>query len=141
MKNKFNTYFPSNICFIHYLLAILFLGAHFVAYSTFHLSGVKTLTLGIYALIWVILSLFTRDYKVGRAVGFYYTFQKHSQVFSYLFRLFRFLWVFVENNQIDRHSRSHLSCSFLSGSPFIEPQSIWCLDRYRTFGGNIRKFI
>ena len=142
MKNKFNTYFPPLFVFGETsLLAILFLGAHFVAYSTFHLSGVKTLTLGIYALIWVILSLFTRDYKVGRAVGFYYTFKKaFTSVFLFV-SIISLLWVFVENNQIDRHFLiSFILLLFVWVSIYRTTVHL-VLDRYRTFGGNIRKSV
>lgn len=142
MKNRFNTYFPPLFVFGEtILLIVLFFGAHFVAYSSFRLNGTMALSLGICAFIWVILSLFTRDYKIGRAVGFYYTFKKaFTSVFLFV-SIISLLWVFVENNQIDRHFLiSFILLLFVWVSIYRTTVHL-VLDRYRTFGGNIRKSV
>ncbi len=99
------------------------------------------LTLGICSFIWITLALFTRDYKIGRAVSFYYTFKKaFTSVFLFV-SIIALLWVFVENNQIDRHFLiSFILLLFVWVSIYRATVHL-VLDRYRTFGGNIRRSV
>lgn len=90
---------------------------------------------------WPILSYLSRDYKIGRAVSYYSTFKKaFISVFVFV-SLMTLMWLFLSDGTIERHFIMSLILLLFVWITIYRVFVHLLLDRYRTFGGNIRNVI
>lgn len=140
MKKRFNKYFPTLFILgeVIVLLAV-YLMVELVTNSTVveRASNERVIIILIIT-CWSTISLFSKDYKVGRAVSYFQTLKKAFTT-SFLFVSFiSIAWILLDVQTVGR--------TFLV--PFFLLLFLWMtfyrvfvhlvLDRYRAFGGNIR---
>lgn len=120
------------------MLVSLFLLSLYVSTSTFNLSGSYLLGLGLAAFVWIGLSLFYKDYKIGRAVSFYHTFKRaFSSVFIFI-SVLSLIWLLSNDQIIDRQFIITFLLLMFVWISIYRVSVHLVLDRYRTFGGNIK---
>lgn len=139
MRKRFNKYFPplfilGEVC----VLTLIFFGAHLVQFGSFEISRPYDLAFFIYIMLWPIYSYLNRDYKIGRAVSYYNTFKKaFTSVFVFI-SIISLLWIFVAGEDINRQFIMSLVLFLFVWLTIYRVFVHLILDRYRTFGGNIR---
>jgi len=143
LKKRFNTYFPSLFIFGELMVVLtMFFAAFYVSNTDLPLAKNELLGIGLSLLVWVFISSFTRDFKIGRAVGFYHTFKKAFRSVFLFISCIALAWVLIESEKtFDRH---FLTTFFLLLFVWISIYRVTVhlvLDRYRTFGGNIRRSV
>ena len=140
MKKRFNKYFPPLFIFGEVLvLSVIFFISLYVAFGSFQLQKPYTFAFVVYIASWPLFSSINRDYKIGRAVSYYSTFKKaFTSVFIFV-SLISLLWLFVAGEQaINRHFIMSLVLFLFVWLTIYRVFVHLVLDRYRTFGGNIR---
>lgn len=142
MKKRFNKYFPPLFIAGELLvIGLLFFVSLYIAYGSFELGGQYTTTFVVYMLIWPLLSYFGKDFKIGRAVSYYNTFKKaFTSVFIFV-SLISLLWLFISEVPINRHFTMSLVLLLFVWLTIYRVFVHLALDRYRTFGGNIRSAV
>lgn len=92
-------------------------------------------------MLWSAITLLNKSYKVGRAVSFYSTFQKaFTSVFIFISFLSLF-WLFSEKDAVDRHFLMSFVLLLFVWLSIYRVAVHLILDKYRTFGGNIRRAV
>lgn len=121
------------------VLSIIFFIALYVAFGTSQLDKPYSYAFFIYIATWPVFSYFNRDFKIGRAVSYYSTFKKaFTSVFIFV-AIISLLWIFVASEQeINRHFMMALVLFLFVWLTIYRVFVHLVLDRYRTFGGNIR---
>lgn len=139
MKTRFNTYFPPLFLLGEILVLVsLFLLSLYVSSGSFSLSSSYLLGLGFASLVWVGLSFFNKDYKIGRAVSFYHTFKRaFSSVFIFI-SVLSLIWLLSNDQVIDRQFIITFLLLMFVWISIYRVSVHLILDRYRTFGGNIK---
>lgn len=140
MKKRFNKYFPYLFILGELIvLTTIFFISLYVAFGSFNLIKPYSYALLIYLCCWPVLSYFNKDYKIGRAVSYYSTFKKaFASVFIFV-SLISLLWIFIaEEQEVDRHFMMALVLFLFVWLTIYRVFVHLVLDRYRTFGGNIR---
>lgn len=123
------------------MIGILFFGSLYIAYGSFTLRDQYSTTFIIYMVIWPMLSYFGRDFKIGRAVSYYNTFKKaFTSVFIFV-SLISLIWLFISEAPINRHFTMSLVLLLFVWLTIYRVFVHLALDRYRTFGGNIRNAV
>lgn len=142
MKKRFNKYFPSLFIAGELLIvAALYFISLYIAFGTFNLNTPYTGAFVAYILIWPTLSYLSRDFKIGRAVSYYNTFKRaFTSVFIFV-SLISLLWLFLAEREIDRHFIMSLILLLFVWLTIYRVSVHLVLDRYRTFGGNIRNAV
>jgi putative colanic acid biosynthesis UDP-glucose lipid carrier transferase len=139
MKKRFNTYFPYLFVLGEMIvLALIFFGSVYIAEGNFNLNRSYGLSLAVYLTSWPIISYLNKDYKIGRAVSYYNTFKKaFISVFIFV-SIISIFWLFAEIQFIDRHFFIALVLLLFVWLTIYRVFVHLILDKYRTFGGNIR---
>lgn len=140
MKKRFNKYFPPLFILGEvFVLSVIFFIALYVAFGKFELKAPYSYAYLIYIASWPVFSYFNKDYKIGRAVSYYSTFKKaFTSVFIFV-SIISLLWIFVAGErEINRHFMMALVLFLFVWLTIYRVFVHLVLDRYRTFGGNIR---
>ncbi len=120
------------------MLLLVFFGALYVVTGSLQMGPAYTIPFIVYLGVWPILSALNKDYKIGRAVSYYHTFKKaFISVFIFV-SLISLFWLIFD---LDALNRSFLLSLFLFLFLWVTIYRVSIhiiLDRYRTFGGNIR---
>jgi putative colanic acid biosynthesis UDP-glucose lipid carrier transferase len=95
-------------------------------------------TLLIYLVLWPMISYLNKDYKIGRAVSYYNTFKKAFITVFIFVSVISLFWLFAEIRIIERHFFISLVLLLFVWITIYRVSVHLVLDRYRTFGGNIR---
>jgi len=142
LKKRFNKYFPPLFIAGELLvIGLVFLISLYVAFGSFKLSETYLATFLIYMIIWPLLSYFAKDFKIGRAVSYYNTFKKaFTSVFIFI-SVISITWLFISETLFDRHFTTTLVLLLFVWLTIYRVFVHLILDRYRTFGGNIRNAI
>lgn len=120
---------------------MLFFASLYIAHGSFTLSGQYATTFIVYISIWPLLSYFGRDFKIGRAVSYYSTFKKaFTSVFIFV-SLISMMWLFISEAPVNRHFTMSLVLLLFIWLTIYRVFVHLVLDRYRTFGGNIRNAV
>ena len=140
MKKRFNKYFPTLFTTGELIvLLVVYILAHLITYSAFTFQDSSAIiTFLAYIGLWPAISLLNRDYKVGRAVSYYQTFKKAVTTTFLFVSLISIFWILLEVKTVNR---SFLVSLFVLLFLWITIYRVFvhlALDRYRTFGGNIR---
>nr|WP_236017488.1 exopolysaccharide biosynthesis polyprenyl glycosylphosphotransferase [Roseivirga sp. E12] len=123
------------------IVAALYFISLYIAFGSFNLKQPYTTALVAYLIIWPILSYVSRDFKIGRAVSYYNTFKRaFTSVFIFV-SLISLLWLFLAESAIDRHFIMSLILLLFVWLTIYRVSVHLVLDRYRTFGGNIRNTV
>ena len=123
------------------MIGLVFLISLYVAFGSFKLSETYLATFLIYMIIWPLLSYFAKDFKIGRAVSYYNTFKKaFTSVFIFI-SVISITWLFISETLFDRHFTTTLVLLLFVWLTIYRVFVHLILDRYRTFGGNIRNAI
>lgn len=123
-------------------MLVMFFGAFYVSNSSLSIGKRELMGLMYCLASWVILALFTRDFKIGRAVDFYHTFKKAFRSVFFFISTVSLAWVLIDSEQ--SFNRHFLTTFFLLLFVWISIYRVsvhLVLDRYRTFGGNIRRSV
>lgn len=140
MKKRFNIYFPPLFILGEMLMiSILYFCSLFIAFGAFQFQAPYTGAFLVYLAIWPILSYFKRDYKIGRAVSYYNTFKKAFGSTFIFVSVISLIWLFVDRDNINRHFMMSLILLLFVWITIYRVFVHIILDRYRTFGGNIRR--
>ncbi len=122
-------------------MTVLFFLSLYIAFGSFELLQPYTTAFITYLAIWPVLSYVSRDFKIGRAVSYYNTFKRaFTSVFIFV-SLISLLWIFLAEKAIDRHFIMSLILLLFVWLTIYRVSVHLVLDRYRTFGGNIRNTI
>jgi len=142
LRKRFNKYFPP--LFIAGELIIvttLFFISLYIAFGSFKLEQPYITAFLAYSGIWPVLSSISRDFKIGRAVSYYNTFKRaFTSVFIFV-SIISLLWLFLAEDAIDRHFITSLILLLFVWLTIYRVSVHLILDRYRTFGGNIRNTV
>lgn len=123
-------------------MLVMFFVAFYVSNSDLPMGKRGLVGLGYCLIAWVLLALFTRDFKIGRAVEFYHTFKKAFSSVFFFISIVALSWVLIDGAQ--SFNRHFLITFFLLLFVWISIYRVsvhLVLDRYRTFGGNIRRSV
>ncbi|MFT6827443.1 MAG: putative colanic acid biosynthesis UDP-glucose lipid carrier transferase [Roseivirga sp.] len=139
MKKRFNKYFPYLFVLGEMIvLSLIFFGSIYIAEGNFIINRTYGLSLAVYLTSWPIISYLNKDYKIGRAVSYYNTFKK-AFISVFIFVSFiSIFWLFAELHFIDRHFFIALVLLLFVWLTIYRVFVHLILDKYRTFGGNIR---
>lgn len=123
------------------LISILFSFSARIARGSFSLTSDDLVTLLGSLVLWSGLTIVNKSYKLGRAVSFYSTFQKaFASVFIFISILSLF-WLFSETDAVDRHFLMSFVLLLFVWVSIYRVTVHLILDKYRTFGGNIRRAV
>jgi putative colanic acid biosynthesis UDP-glucose lipid carrier transferase len=110
----------------------------YIAEGSFALDRPHLFTFIVYLTLWPVISYFNKDFKIGRAVSYYNTFKKaFISVFIFVSVISMF-WLFTEIKFIERHFFITLVLLLFVWLTIYRVSVHLVLDKYRTFGGNIR---
>ncbi|MFY0593273.1 exopolysaccharide biosynthesis polyprenyl glycosylphosphotransferase [Roseivirga sp.] len=142
MRKRFNKYFPP--LFITgelIVIALLFLISLYIAFGNLIIPPSFNNAFFIYMVTWPALSYLRKDFKIGRAVSYYNTFKKaFTSVFIFV-SVVSLLWLFTSRDPINRHFSTTLILLLFVWLTIYRVFVHLVLDRYRTFGGNIRNAV
>lgn len=123
------------------IASILFFISLYIAFGSFYIVKPYTQAFLTYLTIWPILSYVSRDFKIGRAVSYYNTFKRaFTSVFIFV-SIISLLWLFLAESAIDRHFMMSLILLLFVWLTIYRVSVHLILDKYRTFGGNIRNTV
>ena len=139
MTKRFNTYFPPLFLLGEMIvITILYFFSLYIAFGSFALTSSYTVALLVYISVWPVLSYFKRDYKIGRAVSYYFTFRKAFSTTFIFVSIISLLGLFIAGDAINRHFMMSLILLLFVWITIYRVFVHLLLDRYRAFGGNIR---
>lgn len=142
MRKKFNSYFPILFLALELLLInALFFFSSLIARGNFNLTFDDLNTLSGSLVLWSALTILNKSYKVGRAVSFYYTFQKAFATVFIFISVLSIYWLFASTNAVDRHFLMAFVLLLFVWVSIYRVTVHLILDKYRTFGGNIRRAV
>lgn len=123
------------------VIATLYFFSLFIAFGSFELNSSYALAFAVYISSWPVLSYLKKDYKIGRAVSYYNTFKKAFASTFIFVSLISLMWLFIAGESINRHFMMALILLLFVWLTIYRVFVHIILDRYRTFGGNIRNAV
>lgn len=139
MKKRFNKYFPSMfisgelvVLIIVYCLSLL------IIYGEIALNNSGLITFFVYIVLWPLITIVNKDFKVGRAVSYYQTFKRAFTTTFLFVSLLSITWILLDIQSVNRSFLVTLFVLLFLWMTIYRVFVHLALDRYRAFGGNIR---
>lgn len=142
ITKKFYFFFP--ILFViadTIAMTVSFLSAYYIEFKSLSLSGTYLFALVLSIILWIIIDLFTRDYKIGRGSGYSRTLNHSAKSVAIFMSTLLFVWVFANFKVLDRSFLGTYFLALVLTVSFIRLITHWSLNRYRRLGRNFRNAV
>jgi len=120
------------------VLIIVYCLSLLIIYGEITLNNSGLITFFVYIVLWPLITIVNKDFKVGRAVSYYQTFKRAFTTTFLFVSLLSITWILLDIQSVNRSFLVTLFVLLFLWMTIYRVFVHLALDRYRAFGGNIR---
>lgn len=120
------------------VLIIVYCLSLLIIYGEIALNNSGLITFFVYIVLWPLITIVNKDFKVGRAVSYYQTFKRAFTTTFLFVSLLSITWILLDIQSVNRSFLVTLFVLLFLWMTIYRVFVHLALDRYRAFGGNIR---
>lgn len=122
-------------------MTVSFFSAHYVEFKSFSLSGTYSFAIIVSIILWIIIDVLTKDYKIDRGSGYSRTFNHAAKSVAIFMSTLLFILVFANFKALDRSFLGTYFMALVLAVSFTRLITHWSLNQYRRLGKNFRNAI